>query len=225
MGRRGARRIWLLRLGLRALLHRSAVLFDWLDVSFGWFVGMKGKLTNRQTHGCGIIRLCRNQIHSNDRENVVINAKLEVRIAGDIHHTEPIRLPGRERGVETVPRLTRVTVIPKDIDAVDEGIVQHRRPDCLCSVPELVDCVDIPVGELYDAFIFVVVTTSRPVDDQTSVHALPGLQTYVRMVPCCAVLCCAPSIGHCISRWDGALRDGDYPVHGVCVVLAEAVDM
>lgn len=71
----------------------------------------------------------------------------------------------------------------------------------------------------------IVISTCRAIDENSTKKPVPSLHVEVRVIPAGAILDCTPRVGQRITGGNRALRNTRCPVHLVCEVLANSVEV
>lgn len=113
----------------------------------------------------------------------MVNRQPKQRVHRTIDKTKTVRLILLEPQLIALASLAVFVVKAKYIRAIDETIVQRRRPMYLLSGQQMMHGWMRPIVENDDTEIFIVVGARRAVDDDGAEDTVVGLEGKVRVVP------------------------------------------
>lgn len=163
----------------------------------------RGEDTNSDVQNSLSIWLNGNEIRCLNNHLMPINGKPKMLIRTRINNPHPILLAFLELELRILP-LSIIHVL-----AVDEPVISGYGRRLSFLEPEFEGWRMVPVLDHHGAEIVVPVCAAGAVDDDWTDEAFAVLQAEVRVVPGCAITCCAETVCEGCAGGDGTCLLGD----------------
>lgn len=205
----------------------SILVVETQEVVTNFLIGLDNNLialSDVDGQDCGLIRLDRNKVSSNDSKLVSINVELVCGLDGTVEKLEQILLARNELSGNSVASAGDVTLCQGiDVHTIDQTAVHGTNTSDLSIVVHVVDRDVRPIVDDEVTSIHIEVSRFGTINVHGTEETFVCLKSQVTVVPGESVALSDPLVGHCLSGSQSALSNTNNTIHLVGVILSDAV--